>query len=120
MMSSRGKSMNRIRKIRNYLQNSLNRSVDRLVISVKYGFGLFEGLNGRAKQREREMRERRRFHLLNRIHYEEQLAARGGPLKIYAKLAKKDRDLYKALYGEDSGEDKDQRLKNPSQTQEKR
>lgn len=100
-MSFRSKSIERIRKTRKYLQKSLGRFVDRLVRGYKYGVGPFEREKGKSKQREREMKERRRFHLHNRIHYEELLAEQGGALRIYAEFAKRDRALYKALYGED-------------------
>ncbi len=100
-MSSSGKITERIRKIRKYLQKFLGRIADRLVRGYKYGLGPLEREMGKSKQRQREMSERRRFHLHNRIHYEELLAKQGGALEIYAKFAEKDRELYGALYGKD-------------------
>ena len=100
-MSSSSKTIERIRKIHKYVQKSLRRIADRLVRGYKYGLGPLEREMGKSKQRQREMRERRRFHLHNRIHYEDLLAKQGGALEIYAKFAQKDRELYGALYGED-------------------
>lgn len=99
-MSSCSKTIGEIRKIRKYLQKSLRRIADRLVRGYKYGLGPLEREMGKSKQRKREMRERRRFHLHNRIHYEDLLAKQAGALEIYAKFAQKDRELYRALYGE--------------------
>jgi len=100
-MSFRGKTIERIRKIRKYLQKSLRRLADRLVRGYKYGLGPLEREMGKSKQRKREMSGRRRFHLHNRIYYEDLLAKQGGALEIYAKFAQKDRELYRALYRED-------------------
>ena len=96
-----GGNKGRIRKFRQYVRKSLSRFADRMVKSYRYGVGPFERGKGRSQLREKEMRERRRFHLQKRIYYEQLLAEQGGALGIYSGFAERDRKLYRALYGED-------------------
>jgi len=70
----------------------------KLTRSAKSSFGFFEWLNQRAARKRHEEKERRKQHLLGKIHYQELLAETNPEtLGIYKKVAKKDREMLRRL-----------------------
>jgi hypothetical protein len=72
----------------------------KLAESIKSGFGLFEWLDLKEEGKAQTQKEIYKEQLLEKIDYEE-LVAKTYPKEFgfFKKLAKKDRELYKELYG---------------------
>ena len=98
-MSPSSKRLERTRKIVRFILKFLGRFFSPIAKIFRFTFGSVEEDETIIAWRKQEERERRKSQLLKRIHYEELLAEQGGTLRIYAKFAQRDRELYRTLYG---------------------